>query len=342
MQAERATHACPGRQQGSTSLDASSSCAGQMYTLSPVLTCIFCCPALCPRPPPRLLVLNTQQLTILLPCWDSFATEPLKDRLPEATWGLPAVKAAGLRMSVTWGLVMTLCTIAAVVSCRSCPGPEAGSGRCMQQWLSEHSCIACRMCSTKKACTLCAAQCNPAVTATLSLLPLLLVAVCASLRVAHCSRPPCCRSATSACRCTSYVTTCWCWRCSRWAGPCNGPQRFAHYKMLATPVHQPRSGTWSHRVLMSKCLWRWPCALNNSNSSRMAALVASEAAAAGRMRVCNLAAAQCNTPTQPSSCTLLAILLQHPSFGSSSPSMSHLLRWRLHAHQAQHCTNCPG
>lgn len=53
-------------------------------------------------------------LTILLPCWDSFATEPLKDRLPEATWGLPAVKAAGLRMSVTWGLVMTLCTIAAV------------------------------------------------------------------------------------------------------------------------------------------------------------------------------------------------------------------------------------
>lgn len=56
------------------------------------------------------------QLTILLPCWDSFATEGLKDRLPEALWELPAVTGAGLHMSMVWGVLLTLCAIVTLVS----------------------------------------------------------------------------------------------------------------------------------------------------------------------------------------------------------------------------------
>jgi hypothetical protein len=55
------------------------------------------------------------QLTIVLPCWDSFATEALRDRLPEGLWDLPEVKAAGLRVSVTWALCLLLCALAALV-----------------------------------------------------------------------------------------------------------------------------------------------------------------------------------------------------------------------------------
>lgn len=67
------------------------------------------------------------QLTIILPCWDSFATETLKDRLPEALWELPAVKRAGLHMSLVWAGLLTLCTCVTLVSQR--PRPEKGGNK---------------------------------------------------------------------------------------------------------------------------------------------------------------------------------------------------------------------
>lgn len=63
-----------------------------------------------------LLCCAVLQLSILLPCWDSFATEGLKDRLAEALWELPAVKCAGLKISAIWGAVLTCCSIIALVS----------------------------------------------------------------------------------------------------------------------------------------------------------------------------------------------------------------------------------
>lgn len=63
-----------------------------------------------------LYVLLWLQLTVILPCWDSFATESLKDRLPESLWELPAVKRAGLHMSLVWAVLLTLCTFVTLVS----------------------------------------------------------------------------------------------------------------------------------------------------------------------------------------------------------------------------------
>jgi hypothetical protein len=71
--------------------------------------CCGCCLA-------AAIPLLLPQLTILLPCWDSFATEALRDRLPEGLWELPEVLSAGLRISVTWALCMLLCALAALVS----------------------------------------------------------------------------------------------------------------------------------------------------------------------------------------------------------------------------------
>jgi hypothetical protein len=69
------------------------------------------------------------QLSILLPCWDSFATEGLKDWLPEALWELPAVTDAGLHMSLVWGVLLTLCAVVTLVSINSsaCKGILCGA-----------------------------------------------------------------------------------------------------------------------------------------------------------------------------------------------------------------------
>lgn len=55
------------------------------------------------------------QLTSVLPCWDSFATEALKDRLDDDSWGMPALRRAGLHISVVWGAVLTLCCLVTLV-----------------------------------------------------------------------------------------------------------------------------------------------------------------------------------------------------------------------------------
>lgn len=62
-----------------------------------------------------LVLLMFLQLTILLPCWDSFASEALRDRMPDEQWDSRSVRTAGLRISQIWGLVLTLCTIATLV-----------------------------------------------------------------------------------------------------------------------------------------------------------------------------------------------------------------------------------
>lgn len=56
------------------------------------------------------------QLTIVLPCWDSFVTESLKDRLPQELWESPAVKRAGLHMSLTWAIMLSISSLVALVS----------------------------------------------------------------------------------------------------------------------------------------------------------------------------------------------------------------------------------
>lgn len=55
------------------------------------------------------------QLTGVLPCWDSFATEALKDRLDDDSWGMPALRRAGLHISVVWGAVLSLCCVVTLV-----------------------------------------------------------------------------------------------------------------------------------------------------------------------------------------------------------------------------------
>lgn len=54
-------------------------------------------------------------LTSVLPCWDSFATEALKDRLDDNAWGMPALRRAGLHISVVWGAVLSLCCVVTLV-----------------------------------------------------------------------------------------------------------------------------------------------------------------------------------------------------------------------------------
>lgn len=65
---------------------------------------------------PVVLFVVFLQLTILLPCWDCFVTESLKDRLPQEQWESPAVKRAGLRMSLTWAAMLSLCAFVTLVS----------------------------------------------------------------------------------------------------------------------------------------------------------------------------------------------------------------------------------
>jgi hypothetical protein len=64
---------------------------------------------------PRGARARNTQATVLLPCRDCFALEALKDHVPQHLWHLPAVKAAGLRISQAWGMATVGSALAALV-----------------------------------------------------------------------------------------------------------------------------------------------------------------------------------------------------------------------------------